>query len=88
MQKIFLYQVYTNLAYVPPMYRRFLKIRVLIIKKNVPKSLASINKNYIFIWSWNNPTVTRVCGSYIGVINVQIEAVDGKNFVGSIIVVV
>ena len=36
----FLYQVYTNLEYVPPTYRRIKKLRVLMINKDVHKSLS------------------------------------------------
>ena len=55
MLKIFLYQVYTNLAYVTPTYSRVKKLRVLTINKNLRKSLASRNGNEILIWIWNNP---------------------------------
>ena len=54
-QKIFLYQVYTNLAYVPPTYRRVKKLRVLMTNKDIRRSLARKNRNYILIWSYNNP---------------------------------
>ena len=54
MQKIFFYQVYTNLAYVPPTYRRVKKIRVLMGNKNLCMSLVSRNGNEIIIWIWNN----------------------------------
>ena len=57
MQKIFLYQVYTNLAYVPPTYRRIKKLQVLVINKELCKSLARKNGNEILIWIWNNPYV-------------------------------
>ena len=57
MYQIFLYQVYTNLAYVPHTYRKVKKLRVLTINKNLRKSLASRNGNDILIWSWNNPLV-------------------------------
>ena len=49
MWKIFLYQVYTNLAYVSPTYRRVKKLQVLMINKNLHKSLASRNGNEILI---------------------------------------
>ena len=55
MGKIFLYQVYTNLAYVPPTYRRVKKLQVLMINKDVRKYLARKNGNEILIWSWNKP---------------------------------
>ena len=55
MGKIFLYQVYTNLAYVPPTYRRVKKLQVLMINKDVRKYLARKNGNEILIWSRNNP---------------------------------
>ena len=57
MWKIFLYQVYTNLDYIPPTYRRVKKLRVLVINKNLCKSLASRNRNDILVWSWNNPLI-------------------------------
>ena len=50
-----MWKVYTNLTYVPPMYIRVKKLRVLIINKNLCKSLGSRNGNDIIIWSWNNP---------------------------------
>ena len=53
MRKIFLYQMYTNIAYLPPTYRRVKKIRVIIINKNVRKSLARKNGNDNPIRSWN-----------------------------------
>ena len=40
MRKIFLYQVYTNLAYLPPTYRRVKKLPILMINKDVRKPLA------------------------------------------------
>ena len=49
MWKVFLYQVYTNLLYVPPTYRRVKKPRVLIINKSLRKSLDSRNRNDILI---------------------------------------
>ena len=49
------YQLYTNLAYVSPTYRRVKKLRVLMINKDVRKSLARKNGNEIIIRSWNNP---------------------------------
>ena len=55
MRKTFLYQVYTNLVYVPLMYRRVKKLRVLIIIKYIHKYLARKNGNEIIIWIWNNP---------------------------------
>ena len=61
MQKIFLYQVYTALEYVPPMYRRVKKLPVLMINKDVRKSLVHKNGNNILIWIWNNPHVMH-CG--------------------------
>ena len=54
--KIFLYQVYTNLAYAPPTYRRVKKRIVIMINKNLRKSLASISGNEILIWICNNPS--------------------------------
>ena len=51
--KIFLYQVYTNLAYVSSAYRRVKKLQVLMINKDVRKSLACKKGNEIIIWSWN-----------------------------------
>ena len=36
------------------MYSRVNKLRVLIINKNLRKSLASRNGNEILIWIWNN----------------------------------
>ena len=47
--EIFLYQVYTNLAYVPPTYRRVKKLRVLMINKNLRKSLSRRKGNDILI---------------------------------------
>ena len=57
MRKIFLYQVYTNLLYVPPVYRRVKKLRVLMINKDVRKSLALKKGNENTIWIWNNSTL-------------------------------
>ena len=54
MRKIFFYQVYTNLAYVPPTYRRVKKLQVCMINKNVRKSLARKKGNNILIQSWND----------------------------------
>ena len=54
MRKIFLYKVYTNLAYVSPTYRRVKKIRVIMINEGVRKPLACKKVNEILIWSWNN----------------------------------
>ena len=54
MRKIFLYQVYINLAYVPPTYTRVKKLRVLMINKDVRKYLARKKRNEILIWCWNN----------------------------------
>ena len=56
MRKIFLYQMYTNLAYVPPTYRRVQNLRVLIINKYVRKSLACKKGNENPIWIWNYST--------------------------------
>ena len=53
MQKMFLYQVYTNLAYVHPMYRRVKKVQALVINKDLRKSLAGKKGNEILVWSWN-----------------------------------
>ena len=47
--KYFLYQVYTDLAYVSPTYRRVKKLWVLMINKNVYKSLARKKGNDIII---------------------------------------
>ena len=52
---MFLYQVYTNLAYAPPTYRRVKKLQVLMINKDVRKYLACKNGDEILICSWNNP---------------------------------
>ena len=49
MRKIFLYQVYTNLSYVPPTYRIVKKLGVIMINKDVQKSLARKNGNDILI---------------------------------------
>ena len=65
MQKIFLYQVYTNLAYVPPTYRRVKKLLVLVINKDVHKHLARKKGNENPIWSWNNSNIFFLF-SYIG----------------------
>ena len=54
MQKVFLYQIYTNLAYVPPTYIRVKKLRVLIINKDVHKSLGRNNGNENPICSRND----------------------------------
>ena len=51
---IFLYQVFANLEYVPPMYRTVKKLQVCMINKAVRKSLACKKGNYILIWSWKN----------------------------------
>ena len=56
MREIFLYQAYTNLAYVPPTYRRVKKMRFIIINKDVSKSLVHKKGNKILIWSWNEST--------------------------------
>ena len=53
--EMFLHQMYTNLAYVPPTYRRVKKLRVLMVNKTLRKSLASRNGNEIIILSWNDP---------------------------------
>ena len=50
MLKIFLHQVYTNLAFVTPTYSRFTKKRILMINKDVHKSLARKNRNDNSIW--------------------------------------
>ena len=55
MWKIFLYQVYTNLAYVPPRNRRVKQLQFIMINKNQHKYLASRNGNEIIIWIWNKP---------------------------------
>ena len=52
-------QVYTNLSYVPRTYTRVKKVRVLIINKDVRKSLACKNRNEIRIWSWNDSVVNK-----------------------------
>ena len=57
--KIFLFQVYTSLAYVTPTYRWVKELRVLMINKDVCKSLARKKVNEILIWSWNDSTVLR-----------------------------
>ena len=57
-RKIFLYRVYTNLAYVTPMYRRVKKLQVIMINKDVRKSLARKKGNDILIWSWNGSPLT------------------------------
>ena len=65
-----LYQVYTNLLYVPRTYRRLKNLRVLIINKDERKSFESKNRNEILVWSWNNsvtlsvewPTLPCQCG--------------------------
>ena len=49
-----LYQIYTNLAYEPPMYRRVKILHFLMINKDVRKSLACKKGNDNPIWSWNN----------------------------------
>ena len=64
MLKIFLYQVYTNLAYVTPTYSRVKKLRVLTINKNLRKSLASRNGDEILIWIWNNLDKVRRIQDY------------------------
>ena len=64
MWKIFLYQVYTNLAYVPPTYRRVKKLQVLIINKNLCTPLDIVNGNEILIWIWNNPP-NKQCHIYL-----------------------
>ena len=47
--------MYTNLAYVPPTYRRVKKLPVLVINKDVCKSISCKNCNYIIIGICNNP---------------------------------
>ena len=42
-------------AYVPPTYRRVKKLLVLIINKDVRKSLVHKNGNDILVWRWNKP---------------------------------
>ena len=56
MQKIFLYQVYTNLAYVPPTYGRVKKLQIIMINKDVRKYLARKKGNENPIWNWNDST--------------------------------
>ena len=56
-----LYQVYNNLAYVPTTYRRVKKLRVIMINKNLRKSLACKNGNEILIWVWNH-----ICMLFLG----------------------
>ena len=56
--EIFLYQMYTNLEYVPPTYRRVKKLRLIMINKNVRKSLERKKLNENLIWSWNDSTMT------------------------------
>ena len=51
-RKIFLYQMYTNLACVPPRYRRVKKLQVIVINKDVRKSLECKKGNENSIWSW------------------------------------
>ena len=57
MRKIFLYQVYINLAYTPPYVQESKKLRVLMINKDLRKSLARKNGNNIHIWSCNKPSI-------------------------------
>ena len=57
MRKIFLYQVYTNLAYLSPTYRRVKKLWVLIINKVVRKPLACKKGYENPIWGWNDSPV-------------------------------
>ena len=54
MRDIFMYQIYTNLVYVPTTYRRLKKLRVIMINKDVRKYLARKNGNKNPIWSWND----------------------------------
>ena len=54
MRKVFLYQVYTNLAYVLCTYSRVKQLRVLVINKDVLQSLARKKGNKILIWRWND----------------------------------
>ena len=56
MQKTFLYQVYTSLAYIPPRYRIVKKLGVITINKDVHKSLARKKVIEILIWSCNDST--------------------------------
>ena len=51
--------MYTNLEYVPPKYRRVKKLQVLMINKDVRKSLARKKGNENPIWSWNNSPIKR-----------------------------
>ena len=53
-RKIFLYRMYTNLAYVPPTYRIKKTLRVILINKYVRKYLARKKGNENPIWSWND----------------------------------
>ena len=53
-RKIFLYQLYTNLAYAPLTYRRVKKLRVIMIYKDVRKPLAHKKGNEILIRIWND----------------------------------
>ena len=54
MRETFLYQMYTNLANIHPTYRRVKIIQVLMISKEVFKSLATKKGNDILIWRWND----------------------------------
>ena len=55
-----MYQIYTNLAHVPPTYRGVKKLQVLITNKDVRKPLGRKNGNDNPIWSWNNsPVITK-----------------------------
>ena len=56
MREIFLHQIYTNLAYVPPTYIRVKKLQDLMINKDVRKSLARKKVNENPIWIWNDFT--------------------------------
>ena len=60
MQKIFLYQVYTNLAYVPLYVQERKKLRGLMINKDLWKSLERKNRDEIILWIWNKPSISPV----------------------------
>ena len=61
MQKIFLYKVYTNLAYLFPTYSRLQKLWVLIINNDVHKSLVRKKGDDILIWSWIDSIILDNC---------------------------